>query len=154
MSDGNGSADLDRDELRAVVRAVLRDVLPALKDGTPGGLPTRSETVRIGTDADLVDLVARVLTLAEDPDMRADLLAGRHRFVLAEATGAEGALPGVTPAPPVVPAHRVDRGAVTERRVAAAAADGARLVVGRRAVMTPLARDKARALGVVVEKEH
>ena len=48
---------------------------------------------------------------------------------------------------------RVDRGAVTERRVAQAAAEGARLVVGRRAVLTPLARDRARTLGVVIEKE-
>jgi len=34
------------------------------------------------------------------------------------------------------------------------AAEGARLVVGPRAVLTPLARDRARALGVVLEKEQ
>jgi hypothetical protein len=48
---------------------------------------------------------------------------------------------------------RVERGAVTERDVKKAAADGARVVIGRRAVLTPLARDKARSLGVVIEKE-
>jgi hypothetical protein len=37
---------------------------------------------------------------------------------------------------------------------AAAATTGARLVLGPRAVLTPLAREKARALGVVVEKER
>jgi len=41
---------------------------------------------------------------------------------------------------------------VTERIVAAAAAAGARLVLGPRAVLTPLARDKARALGVPIER--
>jgi hypothetical protein len=50
--------------------------------------------------------------------------------------------------------HRVDRGAVTERAVAAAAAAGARLVLGPRAVLTPLAKDKARTLGVPIEKER
>ena len=35
-----------------------------------------------------------------------------------------------------------------------AAADGARLVVGPKAVLTPLARDKARVLGVEIEKER
>jgi hypothetical protein len=50
--------------------------------------------------------------------------------------------------------HRVDKGAVTERAVAAAAAAGARIVVGPRAVLTPLAKDKARSLGVPIEKER
>jgi hypothetical protein len=35
-----------------------------------------------------------------------------------------------------------------------AAAAGARLVLGRGAVLTPLARDKARTLGVQIEKER
>jgi hypothetical protein len=50
--------------------------------------------------------------------------------------------------------QRVERGAVTERMVAAAAKAGAALVLGPRAVLTPLARDKARALGVPVQKEQ
>jgi hypothetical protein len=43
---------------------------------------------------------------------------------------------------------------VTERHVKAAAAAGARIALGRAAVLTPLAREKARALGVHVEKER
>jgi len=50
--------------------------------------------------------------------------------------------------------QRVEKGAVTERMVAAAARDGAAMVLGPRAVLTPLARDKARALGVPVRKEQ
>jgi hypothetical protein len=50
--------------------------------------------------------------------------------------------------------QRVEKGAVTERMVAAAARDGTALVLGPRAVLTPLARDKARALGVPVRKER
>jgi len=49
---------------------------------------------------------------------------------------------------------RIERGAVTERAVIKAAADGARLLLGRGAVLTPLARDKARSLGVEIEKER
>ena len=78
-----------RDELRAVVREVLRDGLPAAAAGQANG------TVQ-----------------------------------------------------------RVEKGAVTERMVAAAAKAGAALVLGPRAVLTPLARDKARALGVPVQKER
>jgi hypothetical protein len=50
--------------------------------------------------------------------------------------------------------QRIEKGAVTERAVAAAAREGAALVLGPRAVLTPLARDKARALGVPVQKER
>ncbi len=48
--------------------------------------------------------------------------------------------------------HRVERGAVTERAVNAAAAAGARLQIGPRAVLTPLAKDRARVLGIVIER--
>lgn len=49
--------------------------------------------------------------------------------------------------------HRIESGAVTERHVAAAAGQGARLVLGRKAVLTPLARDRIRATGITVERE-
>jgi hypothetical protein len=48
----------------------------------------------------------------------------------------------------------VDKGAVTEAMVGQAAQAGARLVLGRRAVLTPLARDRARAAGVEIERER
>jgi hypothetical protein len=43
---------------------------------------------------------------------------------------------------------------VTEAMVVSAARAGARLVLGRGAVLTPLARDRARAAGVEIEKER
>jgi hypothetical protein len=49
---------------------------------------------------------------------------------------------------------RVERGAVTERLVAEAAAAGSRLVLGPKAVLTPMGRDRARTLGVEIEKER
>ena len=98
-----------------------------------GGL----ERVTIGNDDDLNrfvrDLFAR-------PDREA-ILAGRVRFTL----GAPGAAPKA--------GTRVERGAVTERTVAAAAKAGGRLVLGPRAVLTPLAREKARAKGIEIERE-
>jgi hypothetical protein len=89
-----------RDELRALVREALRDALPAAVAGSGG-------------------------------------------------TGPGGTGPGGTGG-----VQRVEKGAVTERMVAAAAKAGSALVLGPRAVLTPLARDKARALGVPVQKEQ
>jgi DNA mismatch repair ATPase MutL len=102
------------------------------------------QEVRLSTNDELRAFVLQILRLAENPERRTDILAGRLRFVLAGPAG---------PAAPAV-IHRVDKGAVTERAVIGAARAGARLVLGPRAVLTPLARDKARALRVPVEKER
>ncbi len=112
-----------------------------------GGPAGTVRAVRLASDEELHAFVAEVLRLADDPRQRHDLLSGRLRFTLASPAG--GRKPG--PAPTV---RRIEKGAVTERAVLAAAKAGERLVLGPRAVLTPLARDKARALGVPVQKER
>jgi hypothetical protein len=146
-----GAAGLSTDELRAAVRAVLHDVLPAAVIA-PRSADGAAQEVSLRTDAELDAFVRRVAALCDDPGQRSALKDGRRRFTLASAS-AGGQTPAATPAA-TAPVVRVDRGAVTERTVKKAAADGARLVVGPRAVLTPLARDKARSLGVQVEREE
>jgi hypothetical protein len=105
------------------------------------------ETVSVRTDRELAAFVTRLLRLAENPRRREDLRTGRLRFRLAPG-GAAGASASARPT------RRVDKGAVTEATVRDAARAGARLVLGPRAVLTPLARDRARAAGVEIEKER
>jgi hypothetical protein len=134
------------DELRPLVRELLRELLPSIDAGrteAQRGDPDDAEVVTLRNDADLERFVRRLLTLFENPKHRADLRAGRLRFTLGTSLATGGARP----------TKRVDKGAVTERLVKEAADAGAMLVLGRRAVLTPLARDKARALGVPVERE-
>ncbi len=138
------------EELRDAVRAVLRDVLPTpAADSAP---QDAVEEVTLRTATDLDSFVRRLAALCEDPARRSDLQKGRRRFRLAGAESPADGRPAGLPGPGSV--VRVDRGAVTERTVKKAAADGARLVVGPRAVLTPLARDRARSLGVRVEREE
>lgn len=106
----------------------------------------RTETVRLNSDRDLDTFVRKLLRLFESPKTRADLKAGRLSFRLAPGSGA-GPVAGDGPV-----THRIDRGAVTERHIADLA--GGTLVLGPRAVLTPLAREKARALGIVIQKER
>jgi hypothetical protein len=140
------------EELRALVREVIRDVLPS---GFPGGLPV-TETVNLSTDEDLAAFVKRLLDL--DPDQREELRSGRKRFRLPEVGSAppapSGAANGAERAGESTPVRRIERGAVTEAVINAAARAGERLVLGRAAVLTPLARDRARASGVPIEKER
>jgi hypothetical protein len=117
-----------------------------LNEGWPG-----TEPVRLASDEDLHAFVLRVVALADNPKRRRDLLTGRLRFTL--AAGGPAALGG-NGAAVAAGDHRIEKGAVTERAVQAAAGAGARLVLGPRAVLTPLARDRARALGVPIEKER
>jgi hypothetical protein len=136
------------EELRALVREVIRDVLPK-------GLPV-TETVNLSTDEDLAAFVIWLLDL--DPDQREELRSGRKRFRLATAA-ATPAAPAASSAPPdpglgASPVRRIERGAVTEALINRAARAGERLVLGRGAVLTPLARDRARAGGVPIEKER
>jgi len=150
--DGPVPAGLTSEQLRAEVRAVLRDVLPAALTAGAGGTDGHQpppEPVSVRTDAELDALVRRVATLCADPRRREALRDGRHGFTLAAGHESTAEAP---PARPTV--VRVERGAVTERTVRRAATDKARLVLGPRAVLTPLARDTARSLGVDVEREH
>ena len=130
------------EELRALVREVIRDVLPK-------GLPV-TETVNLSTDEDLAAFVRRLLDL--DPDQREELRSGQKRFRLATVASAPPDPPDLGPGASLV--RRIERGAVTEAMINQAARAGERLVLGRGAVLTPLARDRARTSGVPIEKER
>ncbi|MEH3142804.1 MAG: hypothetical protein PGN37_22115 [Mycobacterium kyogaense] len=162
---------IDRGALRQMVREVIRESIgdltsapaprpvPQTPTPAPASAPaptgpvatgplaaderSRVDTVRIATDRDLDVFVRNLLRLFENPKTRADLKHGRLAFRL---SGTHRAGPGSS--------TRVDRGAVTERQIADIAASGSSLVLGPRAVLTPLARERARALGVTIHKER
>ena len=134
-----------QDELRALIREVIRDQL------AERGATDSVETVNLSTDEDLAAFVKRLLDL--DPAQCEELRSGRKRFRLAPSVPA-GAPPGAERAGETTPVRRIERGAVTEAVINQAARAGQRLVLGRAAVLTPLARDRARASGVQIEKER
>jgi hypothetical protein len=100
---------------------------------TGGG--ARVEAVALRTDADLSRFVDAVLANA------AAIRSGALRFTLGGGGGAAGV-------------RRIERGAVTERTVNEAASAGQRLVLAPAAVLTPLARERARHLKVEIERER
>jgi hypothetical protein len=136
--------------LRRMVRELLAEVLPRDAPSVSGAGPRSAgddvRRVHVRNDRELADLVTQVLNLAEDPARAADLRVGRIRFVLADESGT-GAPAGPEPLD-------VERGAVTERIIQRAASEQRPLHIGPRAVVTPLARDRARALGVAIERRE
>jgi hypothetical protein len=139
------------------VAAVYRPpTWPAARDGAPreatnAGEAPRTvrgrvavEQVRITTDPELQAFARRLLQVFENPRDRQAFVSGQLRFALLRPAGAaEGGA-----------AVRIERGAVTEKVVDEAAAAGSRLVLAPGAVLTPMARDRARKLGVEIEKER
>lgn len=138
----------------AVREAAVRQAAPsAARTHGPGrqlvtvpGQRGRTEAVRITDDADLDRFARHLLELFENPKNRQDLKSGRLRFCLGNPASRSDGGSG--------PATRIERGAVTERQVKAAADSGQRLILGPRAVLTPLGREKAKALDVHIEKER
>jgi hypothetical protein len=147
----------DQGELRMLVQQVLREVLPGVvgqaadRAGIPGlgagGAEVRP--VRLGDDADLAGFVRELLALAASPNSLEDLRTGRLRFTLAPNQHAQRTQPSASRA-----VQRHEKGPVTEAHVKQAARDRVDLVLGPRAVLTPLARDSARALGVSTVREE
>lgn len=142
----------DGDALRALVREMLRELVPnerAQRPGTTAAAPEapRIEAVSISNDAELQALIRRVLDLSADPAGREALRSGRHGFRLADNSAA----PVVERAKGEV--DRIETGVLSESKVIGLARSGRRIVLGKRVVVTPLARDKARQLGVKLERE-
>ena len=133
--------DNERDLLRQMVRQVLADVVPQTMS------LASSDDVSISSDADLQAFARRVASATQAE--RDAIVAGSRTFRLVGGTPPKGDVIAAATTAVV----RVDKGAVTERHVRQAADSGAVLVLGKRAVLTPLARDRARAAGVKITKE-
>lgn len=169
------------DLLRSVIRDVLGDLLGDATGGvstshdrpTLGGRAVARDdrrveatrgNVAVATQADLDALVRRVLADAGDPARRAAWERGQLRATLRRPGGSPPATLGNSPRRGLEDRRdvergraggelRIERGAVTERVVQQAARDGAELVLGPRAVLTPLAKERARRAGVPIRHE-
>ncbi len=154
----------DSDALRALVREVLRELVPTARAPVPaaerpaaGPSAPRIEAVSISSDAELQAFVRRVLDLSADPGGREALRSGRHGFRLASGGGAphagNGAPHAGNGAEVADGEEHIDKGVLSESKVIALARAGRTIVVGKRVAVTPLARDKARQLGVKLERD-
>lgn len=119
-------------DLRGIVRDVLKEVLAT----RPQTDPVRTETVRIGNDSELQSFVARIV----EPKTLEAIRAEKLRFTLGGTVSA-------------VPSSGMLEGVITEQKIERLAGSGT-LVLAPGAVLTPLARDKARRLGLKIERRR
>ncbi len=150
---------VNNDVLRSLVREALRDALGGpqgiaalaakTQPSSPTATPHVTELVSLSNPHEMNAFVQRILDMGEDSATRAQLRAGRITFELA------GGSPSSSASQTSVAGNtiHIDKGAVTESMVRKAAEAGATLIVGRRAVVTALAKDKAKDMHVTIIKE-
>lgn len=124
-------------DLRSMVRDVLREAMAQRNGGTVQ--QARTEQVRITNDAELAAFVARLTA----PETLEQVRSGRLRFTLGGTAGTA----------PAAAAGAAITGVVTEQKIEQFKGAGA-IILAPGAVITPLARDKARRLGLTIERRR
>jgi len=146
--------------MRDVIREVLREVVADQVATTVRGLPAAAtgDVVTVRTQDDLDAVIRRVLDDARSAGRRRAIETGQVRFVL--ESPASSARSGSASSPVSQRGsgsgghHVVEQGVLTERKVIAASKAGSAIVVTSKVVITPLARERARALGVEIQREN
>ena len=148
---------IDRTLIRELVKSVIAEEVAAIRKpkAAPASGPAE-ERIAIANDADLAGFARRVLSLAGDPAKAKEIAAGRYPFRLERpATAAQASAapaPRAAPPAPAVQSHRIDSGVVTESTLNKLPRGLAKLLLGPGVTVTPLARDRARALGLTFER--
>lgn len=122
-------------ELRGLVREVLRETLANRTPATSG-----VETINIASEAAFQTFVSRLAS----PGVIEAVRSGKLRFTLGQAEMASVPMPTTSDAL---------EGVVNERRVDSCIVKGI-VLLGATAVLTPLARDRVRKLGLKIERSR
>jgi hypothetical protein len=145
---------IDKSLLRDLVKSVISEEVAAIRGSKAVPAPAAEERIAIASDADLVAFARRVLSLARDPEKAKEIAAGRYPFRLAQPSAQQNSVPAQhpTPAPGAVQSHRIDSGVVTEATLNKLPRGLTRLLLGPGVTVTPLAKDRARTLGLTFER--
>lgn len=154
---------VDRQNLRQLIRELLSEEIAGLKNGSGTFAKTtpvpqvREEVVVVRSDADLMAFVHRLLDITKVGHARREIESERWVFRLAGGRSGKGISPGAS----LRSKHSVntrnepvhfDSGLVSERQIDAIPAGSDRLILGKRAMLTPLARDRIRQKNICIER--
>lgn len=136
------------EELRALVREVLREELAPGRQRAAAAPAVREEYVRLESDGDVAAFVARILDIARDSGAMREVREGRHRFRLSRSAAAAPAVGQGGPPP------EFSRGLISEKQVQALAGDTREVRAAPGVKFTPLALDELRRRGIKVKRER
>jgi len=144
---------IDKNLLRELVKSVIAEEVAAVRGSKAASAPAE-ERITIAGDADLVAFARRVLSLAGDPGKAKEIAAGRYPFRLHRPAAQHNSAPAQQPTPisSATQSHRIDSGVVTEATLNKLPRGLTRLLLGPGVTVTPLAKDRARVLGLTFER--
>ncbi len=142
------------DELRRTIRSILLEELAAQRTRAEAGSGSavREEVVRIDCDRDLAAFVRRLMSMAANDGIRADIESGRLVFRLGAGSGSGSPIPDTVSRRHIPPAADFERKLVTERDVRNLPDDVTVITLAGGARLTPLASDALRQAGIKVQK--
>ena len=145
---------IDKSLLRDLVKSVIAEEVAAIRKPKTASAPASAEErIAVASDADLVTFARRVLSLAGDPAKAKEIAAGRYPFRLDRPVATPStAAPTYQATAPSGQSHRIDSGVVTESTLNKLPRGLSRLLLGPGVTVTPLAKDRARALGLTFER--
>jgi hypothetical protein len=144
---------IDKSLIRELVKSVIAEEVAAIRKPKVASVPAAAEErIAIATDADLIGFARRVLSLAGDPAKAKEIAAGRYPFRLDRPTQTAGTPRATSASQPTAQSHRIDSGVVTESTLNKLPRGLAQLLLGPGVTVTPLAKDRARALGLTFER--
>jgi|TARA_B100001971_G_scaffold105320_1_gene96924 hypothetical protein len=147
------------DALRQTIKSILIEELGkhGFDHSTKETKPSRiSELVSIRTDQDLSKFISRILDMAKDSKIRADIVSGRRTFQLETGgvlqddrkqhhSNQVGAMPGEM--------IHIDHGLVTEKEILSMPDYVTTINLGRAVTLTPLASDAIRRIGITIQRK-
>ena len=152
---------IDRTMIRNLVKEVISEVVKDqikkvkagdLKGKAGNGDNVTVETIAIANDDDLSRFVHYLLKLSKNSEDWLALEEGQRVFRLKETVSAMQAT--LSPSTTGGKTEKIDRGLINENRIAALAKKGiGHIVLGKPVVVTPLGRDKARDLNIILERK-
>lgn len=160
---------MDRSSLSGLIREILAEELLALRgsgalaDTTPSP-QVREEVVSIRTNAELMAFAKRILDITKDGKSRQEIETGRWVFSLG-GPGNSSYTPALSPEKSGLSTSAVQSGVaqgagvvsitsglVSERQIESLPAGTSAVKLSGRATLTPLARDRARQMGIAIER--
>ena len=145
--------------LRDEIRAILAEEIAALRSEMGALTPPTVETVPVASSSDLTRFARDLLLRAsQDPGFAQKVQSGAHSFAPAGGGYAPVPVSSIMTGPSNAPARKpeavvLNKKLITETDLGELGPGQKSIRVSKNCVVTPLARDEARRLGIRIERE-
>ena len=144
------------EDIRQVIRSILVEELASLNmnQSVATKSPPREQIVSISSDLELTEFVHRLLDMAGDSRIRADIESNRLVFRLKQssASGSSSYISRSASGSTRGGLTQIEKGLITEKQILSMPEHVKVIKIGKSVRLTPLANDAVRQAGIKIEK--